>query len=217
MSVLGARAFIAPRLWYAVRYHKRVPITAANMRRLMDAWRGCVSDRPLFGDKGEMYYERFGGACEAVFPGCRFVLTVRDPLDTLSSYARQGWAAWMRHGEEPDAFNLALRERARVMLAANARWRERAAVLSFADMADRGAYEAALRAAFAHLGADPDAYDYDAGWVSCAHAGSVGRWREDEQIVAFAEWLGERDPELHAALVSAGGGSRPAGSARSRP
>jgi hypothetical protein len=201
MAVLGAHAFIAPRLWYAVRYHKRIPVTAANMRHLLDAWRRCVSDRPLFGDKGEMYYEHFGDACARVFPNCRFVLTTRDPLDTLASYARQGWAAaWMRRSDEPDAMHEALRDRARVMLTANRRWSESAAVLSFDDMADEERFAAGLAAAFRHLGADPDAYDYAEGWSHCRHRAAIGRWRDDERIVGFLAWLRTRDPALHELL-----------------
>ena len=60
----------------------------------------------------------------------------------------------------------------------------------------------ALLAVFTHLGADPDGYDWDAGWSLCEHASAVGRWHQDSQILDFLAWLEREDPGLRVLLES---------------
>jgi len=200
MTILHSRLLLAPELAGSVRYTKQLPVTAATVRALMDAWRSCVSGKRLFGDKGEMYHQRFGEPCAAIFPGCRFVLTVRHPLDALSSYVRQPWALYLRF-DGHEAFQQALRRRAREMLTANAAWRERAAVIEFEALATEAGFRATFARVLAHLGADPAAFDWDAGWARCRHAGAIGRGRGDEELEEFMRWLEPRDGELHEALA----------------
>lgn len=202
MTLLHSRLLMAPDLWESVRFTKQIPVTEVGMRRLMDAWRANVSDRRLFGDKGDMYHHRFGPACKAVFPGCRFVLTVRAPLDALSSYAAQPWAVYLYLEGDRAGFFRALREQARLMLARNAEWRGKAAVVEFERLTSRDAFVAVFSDVFVHLGADPTVYDWDAGWALCRHAEVVGRWREDRQILGFLDWLEQEDPQLRAVLES---------------
>lgn len=199
MAVLGAETFFAPRLWFAARYRKQIAMTPANLRRLMEAWRRCVSDRRLFGDKGEMFYENFGPATARIFPNCRFVHTTRRPLDTLSSYINQGWAAWL---EDKADFNANLRDRARLMLLANAHWADRAEILDFEDLTERDRFEAALGRIFLHLRADPRLFDYEGAWPLCRHSGAMSRWRSDARIAAFLDWLRQEDAALHDLLLS---------------
>lgn len=209
MTILHTRLLMVPELWTSVRYTKQLPATAATVRTLIDAWRSCVSPKPIFGDKGEMYHQHFGPACAEVLPGCRFVLTVRHPLDTLSSYIQQPWTVYLRMNGAGDPFFEQLQRRAREMLAGNAAWRERAEVVSFEDMADEGQMRATFTRVLEHIGADPQRLDWDAAWALCRHSGAVDRWRRDAEIVAFMTWLSERDPELHE-LLQAGARYLPA-------
>lgn len=200
MTLLHSQLLMSPDLWFSVRYSKKVPATAGNVRALMDAWRSCVSDKRIFGDKGDMYHQHFGDACGAVFPGCKFVLTVRHPLDTLSSYIQQPWAAYMREGGNRDTFLENLRLRAREMLSGNAAWRGRAEVIAFEELGSEEGFRATFSRVFAHLGADPDAYHWDTGWGLCRHRFTVGRWKHDQEMLEFMSWLEARDEPLHRAL-----------------
>lgn len=200
MTVLGSKLFMSPKLWSSVRYSKRIKITPKNMRRLMEAWRACVSEKPLFGDKGEMYYGPFGEACEKVFPGCRFLLTVRDPLDTLSSYIDQGWAGYMRDDADREALLNNVATKIHGILHQNARWKTRAHTIRFEDLLSRDGFEETFTRVFDYLGADPERYDWEAGWSECRHGPAVGRWRRDEVMVEFMTWIEERDPKLHSLL-----------------
>jgi hypothetical protein len=197
MTLLGSQLFMSQRLWKAVRYQKRVQITPRHMRHLLDAWRRCVSDRPLFGDKGEMYLAEFGPACEKVFPGCKLLLTVRHPLDTLSSYLRQSWGGYMFLGNDPRALNRNLRVRAYRMLAGNRAWRDKARVIEFERMATRDGFTAVFGAALEHLGAPAADFDWETAWARCKHAPAVGRWEKDATMTTFLRWLGREDPPLH--------------------
>jgi hypothetical protein len=199
MTFLHSKVLISPDLWFSVRYTQKIPASAANARALMDAWRTCVSGKRIFGDKGDMYHQHFGGACRGVFPGCKFVLTVRHPLDTLSSYIQQPWAAYMRDG---DRFHHNLRDRAREMLTGNAAWRADAEVIEFEQLTSEAAFRATFTRVFAHLGADPAVYDWNAGWALCRHRFTVGRGKHDPEITEFMEWLEQEDQPLHAALES---------------
>jgi hypothetical protein len=202
MTILHSKMLISRDLWFSVRYTKKIPATAVNVRALMDAWRSCVSDKRIFGDKGDMYHQYFGGACGAVFPGCKFVLTVRDPLDTLSSYIQQPWAAYMRDGGDRDTFLENLRLRAREMLTGNAAWQHRAEVIEFEELGSEAGFRATFSRVFAHLGADPDAYNWDAGWATCRHRFTVGRGKYDQEILEFMDWLEGRDQPLREALAA---------------
>lgn len=202
MTVLHSKLLISPDLWFSVRYSKKIPATAVNVRALMDAWRSCVSDKRIFGDKGEMYHQHFGGACGAVFPGCKFVLTVRHPLDTLSSYIQQPWAAYMRDGGNRDTFLENLRLRAREMLTRNATWRGRAEVIEFEELGSEAGFHATFSRVFAYLGADPEAYNWATGWRLCRHRFTVGRWKHDPDMLEFMSWLEARDEPLHHALTA---------------
>jgi hypothetical protein len=88
------------------------------------------------------------------------------------------------------------------MLVRNAQWRSEAAVVEFERLTTRDAFEAVFSGVFAHLGADPAAYDWDAGWSLCRHAGAVGRWQRDPLMPEFLTWLEREDPELGARLAS---------------
>jgi Sulfotransferase family len=202
MTLLHSNALMAPDLWFSVRYSKKVPATAVNVRKLMDAWRSCVSPKPIFGDKGDMYHQHFGDACGEVFPGCKFVLTVRHPLDTLSSYIQQPWAAYMRDGAVPEVLFENLRLRAREMLSGNATWRGRAEVVEFEALGSEDGFRATFARVFACLGADPERYDWETGWKLCRHRFTTGRWKHDQEILAFVDWIAKRDAELHGALIS---------------
>jgi hypothetical protein len=168
----------------------------------MDAWRGCVSDKPIFGDKGDMYQQHFGATCAEVFPGCKFVLTVRHPLDTLSSYIAQPWAAYMRADGNRDAFRENIRSRVREMLTANAAWRERAEVIEFEQLRTEDGFLSTFVRVFLHLGADPRRYNWKTGWAACRHQTAFGRWERDPEIGDFMSWLAQRDPPLHELLAS---------------
>lgn len=202
MTLLGSHFFMPPKLWHAARYLKRIEITPTNIRRLMDAWRGCVSDRPIFGDKGEMYFDHFGDACAKVFPGCRTVLTVRNLLDTLASYTRQFWTAYLYdlHSDEA-SFHHHLRQRAYQILDRNRFWRPRSATIVFEEMTHRDSFVETFRHVFEHLGADPGRFDWDAGFAECAHAKAIGRWRQDPKITAFLDSLKATDSTLHQLLL----------------
>jgi hypothetical protein len=200
MTVLHSRLMMAPDLWESVRYTKQVPVTPWRIRKLMDAWRACVSDRPLFGDKGEMYHFRFGPACRSVFPGCRFVLTVRNPLDALSSYVAQPWAAYLHLDPDRDKFFGILRDRARWMLEMNQAWRSEAVVVEFETLTDREQYVEVFTRVLEHIGADPSLHDWDAGWARCRHRDAVTRWKQDRQMLEFLDWLDHGDPELRDVL-----------------
>ena len=202
MTLLHSKLLMSPDLWFSVRYSKKIPATAVNARALMDAWRSCVSDKRIFGDKGEMYHQHFGGACGAVFPGCKFVLTVRHPLDTLSSYIQQPWAAYMRGGDNRDNFLESLRLRAREMLTGNAAWQHRAEVITFEELGSEAGFQETFSRVFAYLGADPDGYNWDAGWRLCRHRFTVGRWKHDPEMLEFMNWLEARDEPLHHALAT---------------
>jgi hypothetical protein len=202
MTVLHSKLLLAPELWFSVRYSKKIPVTAANVRELMDAWRRCVSERRIFGDKGEMYYQHFGGACREIFPGCRFVLTVRHPLDALSSYIHQPWAGYMRESGTREAFFEQLRARAREMLTANTVWRDRSEVIEFEELATEEGFQATFTRVFTHLGADPGAYDWPGGWALCRHRQAFGRWERDTDIREFLDWLDARDESLHEVLTA---------------
>jgi hypothetical protein len=202
MTLLHSKLLISPDLWFSVRYSKKIPATAANVRALMDAWRTCVSGKRIFGDKVEMYHQHFGGACGAVFPGCKFVLTVRHPLDTLSSYIQQPWAAYMRDGGKRETFLENLRLRAREMLIGNGAWRERAEVIEFEQLGSQETFRATFSRVFSYLGADPAGYDWDAGWRLCRHRFTVGRWKHDTEMTEFMDWLEHRDEALCHALAA---------------
>lgn len=202
MSVLGSHLLMPPELWHSVRYSKRIEITPTNIRRLMDAWRSCVSDRPIFGDKGEMYFERYGTACSKVFPGSRTVLTVRDVLDTLASYSGQSWTAFLYedHDDEASLWEH-LRRRAYQILDRNRHWHEGSPTIVFEEMVRRESFEHTFRQVFEHLGADPTLFDWDAGFAQCAHHKAIGRWRQDPKITAFLDHLESSDPTLHGLLL----------------
>lgn len=203
MTVLHSRLLMAPDLWESVRYTKQVPVTPWGVRKLMDAWRSCVSDRPFFGDKGEMYHYRFGPACRAVFPGCRFVLTVRNPLDTLASYITQPWAAYLTLDPRPEAYFRILRHRARWMLVMNQSWRsDGAAIVEFESLIDRDRYTEVFTRVLQHLGADPAGHDWDAGWARCRHREAITQWQQNDRIVAFLDWLSREDADLRELLES---------------
>lgn len=199
MTILGSELFFAPQRWQSVRYSKQIDITALNMRHLLDGWRKCLSAKPIFGDKGEMYYRNFGPACEAAFPGCKFVLTVRHPLDTLASVINQSWGAYLLMDGIGLPFFLTLRQKALEMLALNARWRERAVVIEFDRLRTQEEFANGYRRVFSHLGADPDRYDWEAAWKSW-HPAAPGRWHDDERLTAFVSWLGTEDPGTLALL-----------------
>ncbi|HVF59591.1 MAG TPA: sulfotransferase [Thermoanaerobaculia bacterium] len=203
MTLLGSPLFMSQRFPHAVRYEKKLPVTPGRMRLLMDAWRRCVSDRPLYGDKGDAYYTHFGNACLRVFPGCKLLLTVRNPLDTLSSFLEQSWTAYLHHlyPDEAALFG-ALRVRGWLMLAANRRWREQAVVVRFEELTSEERFRQIFGGVFSYLGADPGAFDWRAGWGQCRHAGAMGRWRRDERIGRFVAWLRGVDPSLHDLLVA---------------
>lgn len=201
MTVLGSENLIAPYLSHAVRYRKRIAITPVHMRHLLEAWRRCVSDRPVFGDKGDMYYNHFGEACERVFPGCKLILTVRHPLDTLSSYLQQPWNSYLyRLYPEPEDFLRFLQAQALTMLRQNRAWRDRAQVIVFEEMSVRESFVETFRRVLRSLGVDPEAFDWEAGWQQCAHRKATGRWRRDPQIATFLEWLNREDPVLREIL-----------------
>jgi hypothetical protein len=194
---------IAPHLIHAVRYRKSIAITPAHMRHLLEAWRRCTSGRPVFGDKGDMYYTHFGEACERVFPGCRFILTVRHPLDTLSSYLQQPWNSYLyRKYPEPEDFLRFLRSQALTMLRQNRVWRDRAQAIVFEEMSVREGFAGTFQRVFQYLGVDPEAFDWEAGWERCAHRTATDRWRRDPWITAFIEWLRREDPPLREILWS---------------
>ncbi len=202
MTLLHTKLLMAPDLWFSVRYSKKIPATAVNARALMDAWRSCVSDKPIFGDKGDMYHQHFGDACGAIFPGCKFVLTVRHPLDTLSSYIQQPWAAYMRDGSKGETFFENVRLRAREMLTGNAAWRGRAEVVGFEELGTEAGFRATFSRVFTYLGADPERFDWATGWKLCRHRLTTGRWKHDQEILGFVDWLEQRDEPLHRALAS---------------
>jgi Sulfotransferase family len=202
MTVLHSRLLIAPDMWFSVRYLKKIPVTPTNVRELMDAWRRCVSDKRIFGDKGEMYHQYFGAACTGVFPDCKFVLTVRHPLDTLSSYIQQPWAAYMRADGNREAFLEGMRDRAREMLAGNAAWRNRAEVIEFERLYSEAEFRSTFSRVFTHLGADPTGYDWEGGWALCQHRLAFGRWERDREVLEFMDWLETRDDQLHRLLAS---------------
>ena len=110
------------------------------MRHLLEGWRKCISDKPIFGDKGEMYFSRFGAACAAVFPECKFILTVRNPLDTISSYLKQDWSAYLLMGPTKEYFFRNVQNLVREMLEGNAFWRDRAEVIEFEQLASRDGF-----------------------------------------------------------------------------
>ncbi len=201
MTLLHSKLLVAPDFWFSVRYSKKIPVTATNVRELMDAWRRCVSQKPIFGDKGEMYQQHFGAACTGVFPGCKFVLTVRHPLDTLSSYIAQPWAAYMRTDGGREAFLQNIRSRAREMLIANAAWRERAEVIEFEQLGTEDGFQDTFVRVFLHLGADPTRYNWKAGWAACRHQAAFGRWERDPEMHEFMSWLAPRDPPLYELLA----------------
>jgi len=200
MTVLHSRLLLAPDMWYSVRYSKQIPVTAANVRALMDAWRGCVSAKRIFGDKGVMYHQHFGAACSAVFPGCKLVLTVRHPLDTLSSYIQQPWAAFMRNDPQR-TFVEHIRSRAYELLTGNTTWREQAEVIDFEQLGSEAGFRSTFSRIFAHLGADANGYEWDSAWALCRHRFTSGRWQYDTEILAFMDWLEHRDRKLHRLLA----------------
>jgi hypothetical protein len=202
MTLLHSKLLIAPDFWFSVRYSKKVPATAANVRALMDGWRKCVSEKPIFGDKGDLYHQHFGAACSGVFPGCKFVLTVRNPLDTLSSYTKQPWAGYMRSDGDRDSFFERMRQRAGEMLEGNMAWRERAEVIEFEQLDTEAAFRSTFSRVFSYIGADPDVYDWKGGWALCKHRLAFGRWTRDPEVLEFMDWLQARDPELHGRLAS---------------
>jgi len=200
MTLLGSELFMSPSLSSAVRYKKAIDITPRNMRHLLEAWRSCRSSKTIFGDKSEMYYHAFGPACEAVFPGCKFVLTVRNVLDTLSSYIRQPWAAYLYHLPTQNAFFERLRAMAEDMLGKNAYWHAKAATVEFERLTSRDGFESTFAGVFEHLGVEAEAFDWNGGWTLCEHDRAVGRWRTDDDIGAFLEWFKGVDPALASLL-----------------
>jgi hypothetical protein len=189
MTVLGSKLFMAPDLHESVRYTKQIEISPRNMRHLLDGWRKCVSDKPIFGDKGEMYFSHFGNACADVFPNCRFVLTVRNPLDTLASYINQDWAYYLNMSGDRIQFFRNILGKATDMLEYNTRWRDKAEVIEFERLTTKEEFVETYARVFEHLGADPERYNWDQGWNRCRHKPAIGRWKQDPVIGEFMDWL----------------------------
>jgi hypothetical protein len=217
MAVLGSEMLIAPHLQHAVRYTKNTAISPRRMRHLLEGWRRGTSERPVFGDKGDMYYTHFGEACSRVFPGCKLILTVRDPLDTLSSYLQQPWASYLyKLYPEPADLYQTLRSRVFSMLELNRVWRERAEVIVFEDMVVPERFIETFQRIFRHLQVEAEEFDWEAGWKRCTHSTAIGRWRQDPRIASFLEWLLQEDPALREILLS-GDRFLPEGAYRARP
>ena len=197
MTLLGSPFFLLPRLPFPVRYQKKLALTPLRMRYLLDGWRKGVSKRPIFGDKGEMYYTYFGDACQDIFPACKFILTVRNPLDTLSSYIRQPWAAYLYFDDSPAAFYQTLREQAYQILKCNRAWKDKAIVIPFEEIISPERFQEIFTGIFRHLNADPELFDWEAGWAQCHHHSALNRWKKDPKIHDFLEWLESEDAILH--------------------
>jgi hypothetical protein len=201
MTILGSKLFMSPELWFAVRYTKQLNITPRNMRHLLEGWRKCISDKPIFGDKGEMYFSRFGAACAAVFPECKFILTVRNPLDTISSYLKQDWSAYLLMGPTKEHFFRNVQNLVREMLEGNAFWRDRAEVIEFEQLASRDGFTETFERVFHHLGVDPGLFNRDAGWTLCRHAAAIGRGKQDPVINEFLTWLAAEDNPTYSLIT----------------
>lgn len=201
MTLLGSPFFLLPRLPFPVRYQKKLALTPIRMRHLLDGWRKGVSDRPIYGDKGELYYSHFGDACQDIFPGCKFILTVRNPLDTLSSFIRQPWAIYLRFNDSPQMFHQALRERAYHILACNRMWKNKAMVIPFEEIVSLERFQEIFTRIFRHLDANPDLFDWEEGWAQCHHYSVIERWKRDSTIGDFLEWLKHQDTVLYDLLI----------------
>ncbi len=155
----------------------------------------------MFGDKGVMYHQHFGDACTRVFPGCKLVLTVRHPLDTLSSYIQQPWAAFM-HNDPQLTFHEQMRLRAYELLSGNTKWRHQAEVVEFERLGSEEGFRSTFARVFSHLEADTNGYEWDTAWALCRHRFTSGRWKYDAEVLAFMDWLAQRDPDLHRLLAA---------------
>jgi len=209
-TVLGSRLMMSAALWDSVRYRRMSPLTPLRLRLLLDAWRAGLSDRPRFGDKGEMYYGAFEPACDAVFPGCKYILTVRRPLDALGSYLSQPWALDVQTATAEEMYTR-LQARAWMLLERNLHWRERAVVVCFDELTSESAFREIWQGVFNHLDVDPSAFAWKQRWAACRYGEAMRKYDDHPTLVAFLEWLRTNDEPLYAVLRSGTCYSAPGG------
>jgi hypothetical protein len=88
------------------------------------------------------------------------------------------------------------------MLQRNRDWAARSVPLVFEEFATRDGFERNLRRALAHLGADPEKFDWLSGWGLCRHKEAAGRAEDDTLMIDFLRWLKEKDSDLGETLRS---------------
>jgi len=197
-------------------WNRREPWTGAEIRAVLDGYRQamCHQQRThlvAIGDKSPLYHMR-QNSIRQVFPGCKFVFTVRHPLDQLSSMLGLApgqttvrWDGDLAGGRRCYAF---MEQAIRDLLKAQAT--SDTIVVQFEDLFGLQNIRAVYDRCITHIGAS--LADCGTGTADPAALASydreptaVGRWIRDEQVQSLLGLWREQGiatPEKLQALMS---------------
>lgn len=192
-AVIGDAGFVRRKTW-----------AAADVRYLCDAWRQVYAgDATVAGDK-QINIWTHRKAVREVFPGCQIIVTIRHPLDALSSLAACHWAHKLING--PDSRIIAyLHQRCQIFQQALAD--PTMAVVRYESLAVSEQRWPVVKQLWAELGLSISdkqleqqicATNYDAPGTA------IGRWKTDPFVKRIIATI--RDEQLHEWLAIAGYG-----------
>ena len=179
-----------------------------KFRGVMESIRSAASAKQFYGDKtgfirfGAPEVNQYNALFQKAFPNAKYFLMVRSPLDQVSSWINKNWALVISDNKEKRIADI--HDKLKIIYRNNVYAKPHSdLILEFEKFFTKDSMTGYLREAFSIIGANPSKYDYEEAWEACKHKGSYQRWKDDEQIAEYLDWLKETNNyELHNKLIN---------------
>jgi len=173
-------------------------ISPQVIQDMLNILRRSKGSKPKFCTKGTQQPTQM---MKKILPNHRQIIVARNVLDAVASEFHQNFATYFN----PKNYYRVTYVKIIHALESINNHKEDSHIVLFDDMIGFDRYKTTMSEIFKYFGVDADDYDYEKTYARCYHEKSVGRWKSDEYIPAFVEYLKKVDNELYNIIMDGDG------------